>query len=326
MILSTLQASEVAGLYSTAEMANLALRLGLSGITLASGVGKLVDPEGSSQAIGDFGLPSRWVGFFAIALPLAECLAGLALLSDATSPSASLALAAMFCAFGVGIANLLRQDKAPPCNCFGAIHSEPVSKFTLLRVTVLAALALVCYNLPVFPLVRGWAGFAILVPTYLLAGLGVKKWARKKLKDKTYRRLGVGQRIPSVRLRNGSWLQNALPDAKKSLLFLTAPDCCPCAQLKGTFSQWAPLLGEHLPVVELVALVKDQELNPIDGITSYGIDRNSFRRFLCPTPGAILVDRNGTILEPPVSGAEQIEALIRLSLRADESASEGNFS
>jgi hypothetical protein len=292
---------------------NLVLRLGLAGVTLVSGVGKLVDPAAGRQAMSDFGVPPRWVDSAARALPIVEIVLGLAVLNDGTAPHAALALTCLFLIFSLGVGNLLRQDKAPPCNCFGAVHSEPVSVWTLLRVASFALLAFVCYHLPVFPAITGWWSLTFLIPSYLLVGKGVQKWALRR--KTTLRRLSVGQRVPAVTLKDGRWLQSALPKQGKALLFFTSPACGACRDIKKKLSHVGPRVAEDLPFVEIVGLSDKQTFVPTEGMISCPLDQKALARFLSSTPGAILVDQSGTILEPPVIGAEQIEALLRVALQ-----------
>ena len=51
---------------------NGVLRVGLGLVTLVSGVGKLLDPAGSRQAMSDFGVPSKYVVSATKALPIVE--------------------------------------------------------------------------------------------------------------------------------------------------------------------------------------------------------------------------------------------------------------
>ncbi len=299
----------LSGSLGQAELLNLALRLALSAVTLISGLGKLVDPAGGRQAMADFGLPSRWVDPAARLLPAFEIALSLAVLLNPTATWACAGLAGLFLVFSLGIANLLRQDKAPPCNCFGAVHSEPVSSWTFIRALGLAGLSLVGFVLPVYRL-----PLATALVTYLSAA-GVNYLVAKRMqkeRETKLNRLRVGQRIPALQLDNGTWLQDVLPDQDKSLLFLTSPRCGPCRQLKDSLAQYRDRIAADLRIVEIREAVDSM---PDEDPTSLPVSSNDFKRFLSPTPGALLVDRTGTILTPPVAGGEEIEALIRVILK-----------
>ena len=54
----------------------------------------------------------------------------------------ALAALLLLLAFIGGMANVMRQGKAPDCHCFGQVHSEPVGWPSVARNGVLALLAL----------------------------------------------------------------------------------------------------------------------------------------------------------------------------------------
>lgn len=299
---------------------NLILRILLSGITMTSAVGKFLDPEGGRQAMGDFGVPSRWVDPFARGLPILELLLSAAVLFDCTTRAACVGLALMFLAFSVGLANLLRQDKAPPCNCFGAVHSEPVSAFTVARALALSVLSIGCLSSPVFPLNPSFKEAGITGLAFVVAGFAVRRLAQRKLERRLAekrRRLLVGQRIPAVQTSAGEWLAEVLPPDKKTLLLTTVPGCETCQQLKQVMLPWLDVMEEQLAVVELRMALDEDDHQQEGSLVCYRLDPKAHKRFLSfESPGGILVDDSGTILEPPVAGPWQIEALIRLTLDA----------
>lgn len=300
-----------------ASSCNAGLRILLSGITLVSGVGKLMDPAGSRQAMGDFGVPSRWVDPATRVLPIAEIALGGAVLIDFFCKGASLGLALLFLLFSLGIGNLLRQDKAPPCNCFGAVHSEPVSAFTLARALSLSALAALCAHLPVYPLTPDLMRFTLVGLGFGLGGWAIRTWVHRRMKKglhKAVKRLTVGQRVPSVKLGDGTWLEQVLPGGKKTLLVLTSSGCGPCKQAKASLSVWANTVAEDLAVIELRREDTTPPAKEEIAFENFVLSVKDFARFLSPTPGGFLVDEKGTLLSPPVAGVEEIEALARLAL------------
>ena len=303
------------------HFANVVLRTLLSLVALSAGVGKLLDLEGGRQSMSDFGVPSKWVPAAAHALPILEIVLALGLLLDVTSRVAGLGLAFLFTLFGLGIWNLLRQEKTPPCHCFGAVHSEPVSRGTLLRAVGLAASALLCSFLPLDPLTPDWGSTLLTVLGFTLVGFGVQKGATRfkgSVRNLKKRRLEEGQRIPAVRVASGAWLEALLPEGKRTLLLFTSRACGPCKVFKFFLATWVNSVAHDLKVIEISLLAKGEQPESIaeleHAIETYYLKSEDFRRFKSPTPGALLVDEAGTILSPPVTGAEEIEALVRAAL------------
>ena len=74
---------------------------------------------------------------------------------------------------------------------------------------------------------------------------------------------------------------------------------------------------EQIEIVEIIARKEVEEVGEQDWtFPCHFVSRKDFLRFKSPTPGAFLVDPTGTILSPPVVGAEEIEALVRMLLKS----------
>jgi uncharacterized membrane protein YphA (DoxX/SURF4 family) len=101
------------------------LQVALSGVMAVASIGKLMDLPGSRQAVKDFGVPHQYASSFGLALPVAEMVISILLLAGATARIAALAAALLFLLFIAAISRSLRQGRAPNCDCFGQIHSEP---------------------------------------------------------------------------------------------------------------------------------------------------------------------------------------------------------
>ena len=298
---------------------NLVLRMTLSAVMLVSGIGKYLDLEGGRQAMRDFGLPAQLVPVAAALLPALELLLSATILFDGTTRLSCAALAVLFACFSVGIANLLRQDKAPPCHCFGAAHSEPVSKTTLFRALLQAATAAICGRLPLYPLTPGLKSTLLVATGFSAFAFLARRTIQRREKEANEKlnRLEVGQRIPAARTTSGDWLESLLPSDKKTLLLLTSSSCVPCHELKIQMSGWAKSVRDRLEIVEIAAKKEPKEhKEPESPFPSHSLDNEDFLRFKSSTPGAFLVDHTGTILSPPVVGAEEIEALVRMLLKS----------
>lgn len=120
----------------------LLIRIFLAAIFLVAGVGKLLDLKGSEKAVKDFGTPDEFAKFFSIALPFAEIVFGLCLLFTSMSWTGAIGATILLLTFTGGMIAQMAQGNAPDCHCFGAIHSEPVSKKSLTRNIIFAALSI----------------------------------------------------------------------------------------------------------------------------------------------------------------------------------------
>lgn len=291
---------------------HVAVRLLLAMVMLSSGIGKLHDLRGTRQALGDFGVPSRWVKGLGWILPWTEVALSMAIMVDGLQRLAALGMCLLFLAFTGGIANLLRQDKAPPCHCFGAIHSAPVTKVTLLRSASLALLAVAFFQATPRPLTPNLWWSALVGFCFAAAAYAFRKAAVARMNEALKRLEGLrtGQRIPAVRLSDGRWLEQLLNQYEKSVVVLTTDKCGSCAQLKEPLARWTRTLSGDLNIVTLIHESVNQELRT----NEFSLNSTDFNSFLSFRPGAFLVDNSGTILSPPVSGPLEIEALIRTNL------------
>ncbi len=119
------------------------LRAVLAAVLVVSAVAKLLDLPGSRTALRRFGVPARLVVASAVGLPVVELIIAALLAFSVTVVTGAIGASALFMVFTAGIANQLRQGQAPPCHCFGALSSEPVSGRTIARNAALLGLAVV---------------------------------------------------------------------------------------------------------------------------------------------------------------------------------------
>jgi peroxiredoxin len=119
----------------------LIARLLLTLVFFVAGVAKLLDREGSRQAIVDFGAPSALAAPLGVLLPLAELAVAATLLPASTAWWGALGALALLSVFVVGISFNLARGRKPDCHCFGQLHSAPAGWKTLARNGVLAAVA-----------------------------------------------------------------------------------------------------------------------------------------------------------------------------------------
>ncbi len=117
------------------------IRLFLVAIFALAGIGKLLDLDGSENAIKDFGVPDILAKPFSVLLPFAEILVAILLLFVQTSWLGAIGGFLLLLTFIGGMLFQMAKGNAPDCHCFGQLHSEPVSTKSLIRNGIFAILA-----------------------------------------------------------------------------------------------------------------------------------------------------------------------------------------
>jgi uncharacterized membrane protein YphA (DoxX/SURF4 family) len=117
----------------------LALRLLLTAVFAVAALAKLLDLDGARQAVAAFGVPRPLVAPVAVVLPCAELAVAVALVVTPTAIAGAAGAIVLLGAFIVGIAGSLARGRPPDCQCFGRIHSEIVSRKSIVRDALLAA-------------------------------------------------------------------------------------------------------------------------------------------------------------------------------------------
>jgi len=123
------------------EVVLLVARLVLALIFGTSGVAKAFDQAGSRRAFAAFGVPDWLTTPLSWSLPVIEILIAVALVPLSTAWWGSIAALAMLSIFTTAIGISLARGRSPDCHCFGKLHSEPVSRTTLVRDLMLVAVA-----------------------------------------------------------------------------------------------------------------------------------------------------------------------------------------
>ena len=118
----------------------LIIRLFLAGIFGVAALGKFLDLEGSEKAVGAFGVPKSLAKPISFLLPLFELAIAISLLFVEISWFASIAGVLLLLLFIVGMLIQISKGNAPDCHCFGQIHSEPVSKKSVIRNAIIAVI------------------------------------------------------------------------------------------------------------------------------------------------------------------------------------------
>jgi putative oxidoreductase len=133
-------------------------RLGLAGLFLWAGISKLLDPSVLAQDISHYRLlPGALIPPLALALPIFECVAGLALLTRTYVQGGGLLAGLMLAAFAAAMAQAKLRGIDLNCGCFGPDIADPVS---WTKVAFDAGLAILA----------GWIAWTENRPSSALAG------------------------------------------------------------------------------------------------------------------------------------------------------------
>jgi uncharacterized membrane protein YphA (DoxX/SURF4 family) len=118
-------------------------RILLAAVFAVAAATKLQRRDETEETLGQFGIPERLRPAAAVGLPIAELAIAAGLVPTASARWAALGALALLAAFCFAVARVLHSGERVECNCFGALHSAPVSRWTLVRNLALAALAAV---------------------------------------------------------------------------------------------------------------------------------------------------------------------------------------
>src|SRR4051812_13247776 len=113
----------------------------LAGVFGLAALAKLADREGSSVALREFGVPTRFVAPLAVLLPAAELAVAVTLLLTPTARGGAVGALVLLVLFITAIGANVARGRQPDCHCFGQLHSAPAGPATLVRNRLLAAVA-----------------------------------------------------------------------------------------------------------------------------------------------------------------------------------------
>jgi thiol-disulfide isomerase/thioredoxin/uncharacterized membrane protein YphA (DoxX/SURF4 family) len=123
------------------EILLLLARLFLALIFGVAGVAKAARPAPTRQTLIEFGVPEKLAEPFAWALPAVEVVVALALLPLASARWGAAAALALLLTFALAVGLNLRRGRTPDCNCFGQLHSKPLSWSVFYRNLLLVGVA-----------------------------------------------------------------------------------------------------------------------------------------------------------------------------------------
>ncbi|WP_191093770.1 peroxiredoxin family protein [Nocardia colli] len=300
-----------------------------------SAVGKLADPVGARKAVGEFGVPIRWVPAVGWGLPVLEGLVAVAVLVPwAVLPGAVLAVL-LLVVFTLAVARLLKRGERPACSCFGAVSAEPIGARTLVRNGVLLVLALVvAWGAVAYPQVPGalptddavWLAVAAVLVAVLTWLWGEVRTLRKRVDEQTLSTLGaeglpVGAVAPEFELLDVAGgrtsLASLLARGRQVLLVFVHPGCELCAGLARELPRWQERTAHALTIVvvgngdaaEHAEWGRAQGLADIPVLVQLG-NEAALRYRVRGTPSAVLVDADGRVAAPVARGAIAARELI----------------
>lgn len=123
------------------EIVLLLARIILALVFGIAGFAKAADAAGLRRTLIEFGVPEKLAAPLGWTLPFVEILVALCLLPLASAWWAAVAALTLLLVFAVGIGANLTRGQTPDCNCFGQLHSKPVSWSVFGRNLLLAGVA-----------------------------------------------------------------------------------------------------------------------------------------------------------------------------------------
>ncbi len=309
------------------DLAVLFARLLLAAVFAVAGLGKLMDPKGSRQAMRDFGLPVWLANPVGIVLPVVELSVAVLLLDVSWAWSGGVGALALLMAFIAGIAVNIAKGRRPNCRCFGQIHSRPVGWRAVARNAVLALGAgLVAGQGPGYDGIKIGAAGVIALGTIVWLTL-LRGEHRAELETKPAHAQGtytgiplpIGAPAPDFRLPNLSGemagLSNLNDGGRSLVLIFTDPDCESCNALLPKIAGWQQEYAQELRIAILSgpahktdrSKIKQYELTDVLLQKEYEVAEAYQTE---AGPAAVLVMPDGTIGSDTATGAEAISALI----------------
>lgn len=322
------------------ELASLLARVLLAGVFAISAGAKLHDRAGSRAAVQNFGVPASLAGFVAAALPVAELLCVVLILSADPGASIGAQLSILLLgSFTVAIVVNLLRGRRPDCHCFGQLAAAPTGWLTVVRNVVLLIVAAVplaqSTDLPSVPAQLAGYPTAQRSLGFLLGGLVVAVIVLGALFRSLLRRYGdVLLRLEALESTAGGAssgtrpaprfelpdldgemvrAEDILAEERPVLLVFVSPNCVMCAALLPDLASWQTV--EH-PVSVVVISTGSAEANraKLHGVPALRMllqtDREVATAYeLQGTPGAFLLGVDGVIATPGAYGVDAIRQL-----------------
>ena len=287
------------------EVFLLLLRIGLAAIFALAGIAKFLDLKGSEKAFKEFGVPAAIARPSSIALSIFEIVIAALFLSTATSWYAAVGALFLLILFIGQMIYQMAKGNAPDCHCFGQLHSEPVSKKSLVRNIIFAmpagflvvrgngnqGVSLTDPNLDIMQLIFGVTIVAFLVAilfylkkiseqqSELMKRIEVMELVARDGGQVTrddaghpHEGLPIGAVFPDFALRDLNGNTVTLADVRNDnlpvLFFFISPTCNPCKALVPEFEKWQAELIDKLKLVFISTGTPEENAEKFDGETA----------------------------------------------------------
>jgi methylamine dehydrogenase accessory protein MauD len=295
--------------------------------------GKLVDRAATRRAVGDFGVPTRWVPIVGRAVPVVEVGIAVAVLPPWSAVWAATTALVLLAVFTVAVGRLLARGQRPTCSCFGAASATAISGGTLVRngsIAVVVCVALVGSlarshvpaGLPVDDVI-GLTALAVVAAVLVWLG-GALRTLRRQLDQGLSRTLGpeglpVGAVAPEFDLPDTagrrSTLAGVIAAGRPVMLVFLHPDCAPCETLAQELPRWrerkASVFG--LIVISTGGIEANTAWARAHHVGEILVQQSgevTSRYRVRGTPSAVLVDTDGRIATPTARGPMAIRDLL----------------
>ncbi|HBB87090.1 MAG TPA: hypothetical protein DC047_05705 [Blastocatellia bacterium] len=308
------------------------VRVALSVVFSLAGITKLMDQDGTREAVKNFGAPKAFAPAVALILPFVELAIAIGLLFSATTAVSSLSGLLLLGVFIVAIGVNLARGQTHDCHCFGQLYSRPLGWPTLVRNIIFALGAAFVFwqaTLSASPDIVstlgtlsgiGWAllasAVAVIVAVFIFFQLRHRKALAARVGPEG---LPIDSVAPDFELpayHGGSRsLMSLLEHGKPLLLLFTSPHCGPCIVIFKEIKEWQEAHQDQLTIAVITrGTIKDNFVN---------VARNSLGEVLLQkerevgekygglaTPTGVVVSPDGRIASRVATGGDEIRALL----------------
>lgn len=332
-----------------------AVRLLLAALFLLAGAGKLADRQAAEAAAADLGLPRRFAGVAASALPCAEIALAGGLALRPSARVAAFAAIVLLLIFTIVVGVALARGRRPACHCFGPLTRTAAGPVTLARdVIMLMMAASVALRGPGVASVGGTAAALTALAAGACAAapfVAALRHENADLRDRQERLAArlraletaaapafgavaptggpvAGEPAPPLLLATAEHAARRItPRAEVGrdlLLLFLEPGCEPCARLLPDIARWQRELSGRLAC--WVVYGEDPQA-AAHVAHEYGLsdmyaqpDRIAAQEYRIPgTPTGVLIGSDGIVAVPFAAGYQVIHELVDglASARAD---------
>ena len=323
----------------------LGARLLLALVFAVAAAGKVVNVDRTRRTLSDFRVRPILVRPTALLLPLGELSVAIALLVGPAARVGAIAAVVLLLLFMAGVGAAMSRGEAPDCNCFGQIGSAPAGRGTLIRNTVLAAIAL-------FVVVHGpgknpgsWVStrthseilvIALGVSVVVLAAALADLWSeRRTLRAELAGAnrslaafppgLPVGAPAPPFGLPTTTGTTISLDNLRERghpvVLVFVSPSCRSCLYMLSDIARWQRTLPDRLTIAVIANASADEaaamsEEFGLSDVMYQGGQTEVFRAYRgSATPSVVIVTPDGRIATRIRSSQGVVENTIRSAVQ-----------